>query len=96
MIITKISAPASGTTESDGDFLCVGCIERRLGRMIGPDDFTAAPINEPSPWDTPRSAARKAGELNDRRHTAIHEAAHAVIGRARDDAQACQPPPGGD
>jgi hypothetical protein len=46
---------------SGGDFLCVGCIERRLGRMIGPDDFTDALINKPSPWDTPRLAARKAG-----------------------------------
>jgi hypothetical protein len=47
--------------ESDGDFLCVGCLEARLGRMLEPGDFTTAPINRPSPWDTPRLASRKAG-----------------------------------
>jgi hypothetical protein len=42
-------------------FLCIGCLERRLGRRLTPADFTAAPINEADPWDTPRLAARKAG-----------------------------------
>jgi hypothetical protein len=42
-------------------FLCVGCLERRLGRSLAPDDFPDLPINEPGdPWDTPRLAARKA------------------------------------
>jgi hypothetical protein len=44
-----------------GDFLCVGCLEQRLGRELLPADFTAAPINDPSPGDTPRLASRKAG-----------------------------------
>lgn len=48
-----------GYDESDGDFLCVGCLEGRLGRVLVPADFTRAPINGPSPWDTPRLAARK-------------------------------------
>lgn len=48
-----------GYDESDGDFLCVGCLEGRLGRVLVPADFTSAPINDPSPWDTPRLAARK-------------------------------------
>lgn len=46
--------------ESDGDFLCIGCLEKRLGRILTPADFSNVPINEPSPWDTPRLAARKA------------------------------------
>ena len=40
-------------------FLCVGCLERRIGRLLVPSDFTKAPINGPNPWDTPRLAARK-------------------------------------
>jgi hypothetical protein len=52
---------ARAFNESDGDFLCVGCIERRLGRSLVPADFIDALINEPDPWDTPRLAARKAG-----------------------------------
>jgi hypothetical protein len=47
--------------ETDGDFLCIGCIEKRLGRTLTAADFTNASINEPSPWDTPRLAERKAG-----------------------------------
>ena len=35
---------ASGLGRRDG-FLCVGCLEDRLGRRLGPDDFTDAPIN---------------------------------------------------
>lgn len=62
---------------SGGDFLCVGCLETRLGRRLVSADFTKALINEPSPWDTPRLAVRKSGH-----RTSIHEAAHAVIGRA--------------
>jgi hypothetical protein len=49
-----------GFDVSDGDFLCVSCIEKRLGRVLAPADFIKAPINEPSPWDTPRLASRKA------------------------------------
>jgi hypothetical protein len=40
-------------------FLCVGCLEKRLGRTLKPKDFTSAPINDPSPWDTERLASRK-------------------------------------
>lgn len=27
--------------------LCIGCLEARLGRLLQPDDFTDAPINDP-------------------------------------------------
>jgi hypothetical protein len=41
-------------------YLCVGCLERRLGRRLGPADFTDAPVNEPAPWgDSFRLAERK-------------------------------------
>ncbi len=46
--------------ETDGNFLCIGCLEIRLGRSLTPDDFTSVLINGPSSWDTPRLAARKA------------------------------------
>jgi hypothetical protein len=30
----------------DGGLLCVGCLERRLGRRLTPDDFTSCPLNK--------------------------------------------------
>jgi hypothetical protein len=40
-------------------FLCIGCIEARLGRRLSPGDFTNAAINDPAdPWKTPRLVAR--------------------------------------
>ena len=40
-------------------FLCIGCLEARLGRVLTPSDFPALPVNEWSPWDTPRLESRK-------------------------------------
>lgn len=40
--------------------LCIGCLERRIGRPLLALDFTDASINDPGPWDTPRLAARRA------------------------------------
>jgi hypothetical protein len=43
-------------------FLCIGCLESRLGRTLTPSDFLPdVLVNRPGPWDTPRLAARKAG-----------------------------------
>jgi hypothetical protein len=40
-------------------FLCIGCLERRIGRRHVPRDFTKAPINDADdPWATPRLQAR--------------------------------------
>lgn len=41
-----------------GDFLCIGCLEVRLGRMLTPADFTNVPVNDPT-WRhrTPRLRA---------------------------------------
>lgn len=46
---------------SPDDFLCRSCLESRLGRRLASGDFTAAPINQVSPWDTPLLAQRKVG-----------------------------------
>jgi hypothetical protein len=35
---------ASGLERDEG-MLCFACLERRIGRRLAPDDFTAAPIN---------------------------------------------------
>jgi hypothetical protein len=37
-------APVKGRQSG---MLCVSCTEHRLGRMLTPADFTAAPINDP-------------------------------------------------
>lgn len=45
----------------DDGFLCVGCLEARLGRELQSGDFTGAPVNVPGLMpDTPRLAERKA------------------------------------
>ncbi len=44
------------------EYLCVGCLERRLGRRLTPADFTAAAINQPSSANTPRLASRLASQ----------------------------------
>jgi hypothetical protein len=41
-----------------GDYLCIGCLECRLGRKLNRKDFTRVPINTPDRWNTDR--------LNDR------------------------------
>jgi hypothetical protein len=43
--------------------LCIGCVERRLGRQLTPEDFDwSLSLNEPSAMDTDRLADRK-GQL---------------------------------
>jgi hypothetical protein len=40
------------------DFLCIGCLEARLGRTLTPRDFTDVTINRPDRWHSPRLNAR--------------------------------------
>ena len=40
-------------------FLCIGCLEKRLGRELTAEDFPDCPINHQHDLDTPRLAARK-------------------------------------
>jgi hypothetical protein len=37
---------AAGMKKPDGGFLCIGCLEGRLGRGLCCDDFTDAPLND--------------------------------------------------
>jgi hypothetical protein len=39
-------------------FLCIGCLESRLGRTLIDDDFREVPLNEPGPWHTLRLLER--------------------------------------
>ena len=47
--------------ERDGGYLCIGCLERRLGRMLTPRDFTDVPINDLDPSQTKRLVSRLLG-----------------------------------
>lgn len=42
------------TPGTRGYYLCIGCLETRLGRKLEPGDFTEAPINQPSRYSTAR------------------------------------------
>jgi hypothetical protein len=55
-------AEAAGDLRGPDALLCVGCVERRLGRRLAPDDFDPAlPIN------TPRYAELDSERLLDRK-----------------------------
>ena len=52
---------AALTGSNRHEYLCIGCLERRLGRPLVAGDFEAGnPCNEPDDWDTPRLAAARA------------------------------------
>jgi hypothetical protein len=43
----------------DAGYLCIGCLEARLGRELRPSDFKDVILNRPgNPWHTPRLASR--------------------------------------
>jgi hypothetical protein len=52
---------AKAGMERDGGYLCIGCLERRLGRMLRPRDFTDAWINDLHTWQTKRLVSRLLG-----------------------------------
>ena len=59
---------AAGMTKSryqgTGEYLCVPCLEERIGRGLLPEDFTAYPVNDPPyPRRPSRLAKRHAGQL---------------------------------
>jgi hypothetical protein len=55
----------AGMSLKRGGFLCVACLEARLGRKLTPDDLTAAEINDPDPSDTPYlRAIKEARQVN--------------------------------
>jgi hypothetical protein len=54
------AAAAGDLADTYGVMLCIGCVERRLGRGLTPEDFDwSLSINEPSEMDTDRLADRK-------------------------------------
>ena len=57
---------------ADG-FLCIGCLEGRLGRTLTPRDFKNVPINVSTPWDTPRLAVRKGPRF---KHSGVRQCAN--------------------
>ena len=55
MVHPEVWSAAGMTT----GYLCIGCLEQRLGRTLCAADFTDVPINDPDdPWHTPRLADR--------------------------------------
>lgn len=38
------------TDTGHADMLCITCVERRLGRKLGPRDFIRCPLNDEEPW----------------------------------------------
>ena len=52
---------AKAGMEHYGGYLCIGCLERRLGRMLRPRDFTDAWINDRHTWQTERLVSRLLG-----------------------------------
>jgi hypothetical protein len=60
MVHDEVWQEARGLQRAPLLFLCISCLERRLGRTLTQGDFTDAPINNPGPWDTPLLADRKA------------------------------------
>ena len=49
----------AGMTAARGSFLCVGCLELRLGRELQGEDFKDSFTNRPQRQDSPRLADRK-------------------------------------
>jgi hypothetical protein len=41
---------AQAGTCDRGGYLCIGCLETRLGRHLAGDDFTDAPVNRSPRW----------------------------------------------
>ena len=57
--VWKAAGMAAEKPDTRSGFLCIGCLEKRLGRNLTPADFTPCLLNEWSPWDTARLASRK-------------------------------------
>jgi hypothetical protein len=46
---------------ADDGMLCVGCVEKRLGRRLAPDDFMPLEMNHKSEWRSQRLRSRVLG-----------------------------------
>lgn len=47
-------------------YLCIGCLERRLGRTLHRADFTSAPVNDPADIDPRYCWSWRSARLIDR------------------------------
>jgi hypothetical protein len=56
--------PGKGQSDNGpgGFFLCIGCLEKRLGRTLTKQDFKELPANIPSPWLSARLNDRLGGQ----------------------------------
>jgi len=66
MLVDDVWAEAAGDlADVHGVMLCIGCVERRLGRRLGPEDFNwSLSLNDPSAMNTDRLADRKGQRTN--------------------------------
>lgn len=48
MVHDQLWAAAGMPSEQGWHYLCVGCLEQRLGRTLTPADFTDVPLNDPA------------------------------------------------
>jgi hypothetical protein len=58
MVNNVIWTMASTATDRPAQFLCIGCLETRLGRRLYPIDFTSAPVNKVDESTSPRLRSR--------------------------------------
>jgi hypothetical protein len=62
MVKDRVWHAAGMLSSLDGEILCIGCLEGRLGRRLKPRDFTPAVVNDPArPHHTPRLRSRLTG-----------------------------------
>jgi hypothetical protein len=47
----------------DREFLCIGCLEERLGRTLTPCDFPDYPINDPAKYGMSDRLRSRLGEV---------------------------------
>lgn len=57
MVRDRLWAKA-GMKKDDG-YLCIGCLEKRIGRALRARDLPDLIVNIPDAWDTPRLLSRR-------------------------------------
>jgi hypothetical protein len=70
MVNDKLWEAASrfGKIWEESFYLCIGCIELRLGRRLTPDDFTNVPVNDPDKFSSGRLRDRLTAGQGSWRH----------------------------
>lgn len=80
-----------------GGYLCIGCLEARLGRQLTPEDFPDVPVNDLSEadgrraytWRTPLLVARMTGQPFAQLTIDLDNVKTAYVGRAHTCACGC-------